>query len=149
VLRQPAAAPSAAPDETIRLWSLEREGSARATLTSEGKVHRIDVTAVGSAIWHVQLSHVFDDLQEGATYTVRFRAKADAPRRMKLWGEIGEPDWHGIGLDEEVSLAEAWQTYRYEFQAKNLTGWTKINFRLGNQMGTVWIADFTVTKVAR
>ena len=68
---------------------------------------------------------------------------------MKLWGEIAEPDWHCIGLDEEVSLTEAWQTYQCEFQAKNFTGSTRINFRLGNQKGTVWIADFTVTKSAK
>jgi hypothetical protein len=101
---------------------------------------------VDSALWHVQLFQVFDDLQDGETYTVRFRANSDAPRRMKLWGEIAEPDLHSIGLDEEVLLTEAWQTYEYVFQAKNLTVWTKINFRLGNQAGTVWIADFGLTK---
>jgi hypothetical protein len=68
---------------------------------------------------------------------------------MKLEGLIAEPDWHGIGLDEELSVSEDWQTYRCKFQAKNLAGWTKINFGLGNQTGTVWIADFTVTKVTK
>jgi hypothetical protein len=48
-----------------------------------------------------------------------------------------------------VSLTEAWQTYQCEFQAKNFTGSTRINFRLGNQKGTVWIANFTVTKSAK
>jgi hypothetical protein len=148
VLHEPAEAPGVPPVETIRSYLLEQLGTARATLTSEGKVHRVDVTAVDSAIWHVTLSRVFDDLQEGETYTVRFRAKADAPRRMKLWGEIAEPDWHCIGLDEEVSLTEDWQVYQYQFHAKDLTAWTKINFRLGDRTGTVWIADFTLTKGA-
>jgi eukaryotic-like serine/threonine-protein kinase len=137
------------PVETIRRFTLQLHGTARATLAAEGSVCRVDVTAVDGTIWHAQPSQVFDDLQEGATYTVRFRAKADTPRRMTLWGEIAEPDWHCIGLDEEVSLSEDWQTYQCEFQAKNLTGSTQINFRLGNQTGTVWIADFTLTKGAK
>jgi WD40 repeat protein/serine/threonine protein kinase len=149
-IREPADAPSVPPPvKTIRLSSLELFDAAQGTLTVEGKVHKVDVTAVDGTIWHAQLCQMFDDLQEGATYTVRFRAKADTPRRMKLWGEIAQPDWHCIGLDEEASLTEDWQTYQYQFQAKNLTGWTKINFRLGNQTGTVWIADFTLTKGAK
>ena len=54
---------------------------------SEGNVQRVDVTAVDGTDWHAQLCQVFDDLQEGETYTIRFRAKADAPRRMKLCGD--------------------------------------------------------------
>jgi WD40 repeat protein/serine/threonine protein kinase len=146
-LHEPADAPSVPPPvETFRLFSLELVEAAQGTLTPEGKAHRVDVTAVDGTPGHAQLSQVFDDLQEGATYTVRFRAKADTPRRMKLWGESAGPDRHGIGLDEEVSLSEDWQTYQCQFQAKNLKDWTKINFRLGNQTGTVWIADFTVNK---
>jgi hypothetical protein len=100
------------PTDTFRLFSLALDGNAKATLAAEGNAARVDVTAVDGTAWHAQLAQRFDDLQEGATYTVRFRAKADIPRRMKLWGEIAEPDWHCIDLDEEVSLTEAWQTYQ-------------------------------------
>jgi WD40 repeat protein/serine/threonine protein kinase len=148
-LRAVTEAPSLPPVETIPLVRLELFGSAQATLASEGNVHQVDVTAVGGADWHAQISRDSDDLQEGATYTIRFRAKADAPRRMKLWGEIAEPDWHCIGLSEEVPLAEDWHAYQYEFQAKDLTGWTKINFRLGDRTGIVWIADITLTRGAK
>jgi Tol biopolymer transport system component len=145
LLREPADAPSLPPIETIRLFSLEQWGTARATLASEGSAWRVEVTAVDDVIWHAQLCQVFDNLEEGATYTLRFRAKADAPRRLRLWGEIAEPDWHCIGLDEEVPLTKDWQAYQYEFQATNLTAWTKINFRVGDRTGTVWIADVTLT----
>jgi WD40 repeat protein len=132
--------------EPARLFALDVWGAAQATFTTEGNVSRINVTAIDDTIGHVLLAREFDDLQEGATYTIRFRAKGDAPRRMRIWGQISEPDWHGIGLDEEVLLTTDWQDYRYEFQAKDVTAWTKINFRVGNQTGTVWIDDFTLTK---
>jgi len=92
---------------------------------------------------------MFDDPQAGATYTVRFRAKADVPRRIWLGGSIDEPDWHGIGLNQAVPLTEAWQDYQYEFQAKDLAAENSIQFSFGDQTGTVWIADFTLTKGAK
>jgi hypothetical protein len=47
-----------------------------------------------------------------------------------------------------VPLNQEWQVYQYQFQASTLTSWTKINFRLGDRTGTVWIADFRLTKGA-
>jgi len=134
------------PIEPARLFALQVFDTARATLTTEGNVCRVEVTAIDKTDWHVQICQVLEDLQEGATYTVRFRAKADAPGQMRLWGEIASPDWHCIGLDEAVPLSKDWNSYQCEFQAKDLMGSTKIDFVLGNQTGTVWIADFTITK---
>ena len=93
-------------------------GTAQATLTPEGDAHRIDITAVDGTDWHVQLYQLFDDLQEGATYTVRFRARADAPSSLVLVAQVVVPDWHPIGLIEDVPLSDGWRAYRYEFQAK-------------------------------
>src|SRR5207253_7799549 len=76
------------PREPARLHMLELFGTARATLAAEGNVCRVDVTAVDGTNWHARATQLFEDLQEGATYTVRFRAKADAPRTMDLYGGI-------------------------------------------------------------
>jgi len=149
VLQQQAESSIAPPDETIHPFSLRLFGTARATWTPEGNVQRVAVSAVDGTRWHAKLAKRFDDLQEGATYTIRFRAKADAPRPMTLCGLIGESDYHGIGLDEEVSLTETWQEYAYAFQAKDLAARNIIEMQLGNQTGTVWIADFTVRKRAK
>jgi hypothetical protein len=109
-------------------------------------VHRVNITAVGDADYQPALKQLFENLEEGATYMVRFRAKADAPRKVRLVGLIGEPDWHGIGLDREVPVNADWQLYECEFQAKDLAAWNAIDFNLGQQTGAVWIADFTLTK---
>ena len=110
-LPEPAEAASPPPRETIHVTSLELFDAARATMTLEENVHRVDVTAVDGTAWHGRLSQAFDDLEEGATYTVRFRARADVPRPMQLYGQIGEPDWHGFGLNEVVPLTADWQTF--------------------------------------
>jgi WD40 repeat protein/serine/threonine protein kinase len=137
-----------APFEVIHLFSLELHGTAQATLTAEGNVCRVDITAVDDTVWHAKVRQIFDDLQEGATYTVRFRAKADAERRINLDGQIDQPDWHLTGLDEIVPLTENWQDYHYTFQAKGLARLNRIQFFLGEHTGTVWITDFSLTKGA-
>jgi WD40 repeat protein/serine/threonine protein kinase len=129
--------------------ALRLYGTARATRVREGTAHRVEVTAVDGTPWHVQLVQGFDDLQEGATYTVRFRARADAPREVNLYAQIAEPDWHGIGLNKAVPLTKDWGEYRYEFQAKGLAAQNLLVFNVGERTGTVWIADFTLTKRAK
>jgi WD40 repeat protein len=146
----PTPVPSGLPPvEAARLFALELFDTARATLTTEGNVCRVDVTAVDRNHWHARVIQGFADLQEGATYTVRFRARADAPRPMQLYGQIDEPEWHGIGLDKVALLTEEWQTYQFEFRAKDLAAENNIHFVVGERTGTVWIADFTLTREAK
>jgi WD40 repeat protein len=147
--REPADAPSLPPIDTIRLFTLQVLGSTQATLTSEGDIRQIDVTSVDGTDWHVQLIQSFDDLQEGRSYMVRFRAKADPPRSPRLAAHISEPDWHSIGLGENVPLSKDWRAYQYEFRAKELTAGNMVLFNLGERTGTVWIADFTVSKAEK
>src|SRR5262249_36972725 len=93
------------------------------------------------------LWQTFDDLQEGATYTVRFRARADAPRRVNLSAQAAEPYRHdNIGLNEAVPLTKNWQPYEYEFRAKDLAAQNAIVFNVGEQTGTVRTADSRVPK---
>jgi hypothetical protein len=105
--------------------------------------------AVEGPAWKARVLQMFDDLQEGETYIVRFRAKADAPRRVPLQAQIDDPDWHLSGLNVVVPLTKEWQPYQYEFRGKDLAGPTRIQFLLGDRTGTVWIEEFTVTKGAK
>ena len=149
LLREPAEAPTVPPVETIWTFSLQLTGAAKALMTTEGRVHRVDVTAIDGTDWHAQLRRVFDDLREGATYKVRFRARSDAPRNLRLAANIGEPDWHFIGLNEQVPLSADWRSHEFEFKAKDLAAENLIIFNLGERTGTVWIADFSLTKSAK
>jgi len=155
----PAPAPPAEPVEiesepllldSTCLFELRVFGTAQATMAIDGTVCRVDVGAVDGTNWHAQIVQPFDDAQEGARYTVQFRARADAPRRMPLsCGFVDRADWHGVGLSQQVSLTGEWQDYQYEFQAKNLGTDNEFHLDLGDQTGTVWIGGFTITKEAK
>jgi hypothetical protein len=47
-----------------------------------------------------------------------------------------------------VPLTKDWRDYQYEFRAKGITARNTMQLILGQQTGTVWVADFTVTKRA-
>jgi WD40 repeat protein len=147
----PAARPKPAPDpgvDAARLFSLNRYGTTRATLATEGNVCRVDVTAVDGTDSPAKLTRLFDNLQlqEGASYTIRFWAKADAPRPIVLRTQASPPDERDIGLrDQPVNLTEKWQKYQYEFRAKDLAAWNEVHFIVGQRTGTVWVKDFTLT----
>jgi len=145
---EPAKAAYAAPPaETVRLSSLELFDAAQAKLTADGaNGYRIDVTAVDALNWHVRLSQMLVDLEQGSTYQIRFRAKADSARTILLYAQVEEPNYHGIGLNQGVSLATDWRTFECKFQAKDLGALNLLRFILGAQTGTVWIADVNVTK---
>ncbi|MBS0265546.1 MAG: carbohydrate binding domain-containing protein [Planctomycetes bacterium] len=87
-----------------------------------------------------------NDLREGATYRVRFRVKADVARDTQHDAQIGEPDWHGIGLDVTVPLTTEWQEYNAQFQAQGVAEGNLVNLHLGDRTGTVWITDSTPTE---
>jgi hypothetical protein len=134
------------PAETIPVLVYELWGGAEGTMSVEGNVHRVDVTAVDNVDWHARLSQVMDDLQEAATYSVRFRARANVPRPITVFAGVDVADWHDIGLIQGVWLTEQWQTFQIEFQAKNLAATNVLQLNLGARPGTVWIADVSVTR---
>jgi eukaryotic-like serine/threonine-protein kinase len=137
------------PVETIRPFRLQVVGTAAASMAIEGSVDRVDITAVDGTDWHAQIHKGSGDLQEGARYKVRFRARSAPPRSPVFVAHIGEEDWHQIGLSEHVPLSDAWRTYELTFQAKNIARSNLFAFFFGDQTGTVWIADFAVSKAEK
>lgn len=125
---------------------LEVHGTAQAELVVEKSSVRVTVTSVDGTDWHVQLIQLFDDLAEGAWYTARFRARADQPPPVVLIGQIHGPNWTGIGLRETVPLTEEWNSFEYVFQAKDVATINRMTFLLGQQAGSVSIADLTLTR---
>ena len=84
-------------------------------------------------------------LQNGTTYTVSFRAKADKPREMPVAAGLDQADWHNIGLAVTAELGTDWQTYRYTFDAHDVASQHgRVAFTLGGQTGTVWISGLQV-----
>ncbi len=122
-------------------WSMEHQGTSEAAMTPEaGGAQRVTVTKTDGTGWHIQVHQTGLDLKSGDTYTVTFRAKADAPRPLPMGASMDEADWHNVGLDTTAALTTEWQTFHFVFAAHDaLPNHSRLAFTLGGQTGIVWI----------
>ena len=85
------------------------------------------------------------DLHDGETYTVTFRAKADAVRVLPVAASLDQDDWHNIGFDENAALTTDWKPFTYAFTAHDtVPSHARLAFTLGGSTGTVWIDDLQI-----
>ena len=154
---KPANAPvSAAPGTNLlkplsdtMAWRLQQSGGGAATQAIEADALKVTVTAVGTTRGSVQVLHLLSSLNNGENYTVRFRARADAPRPIRVLARTNIPmNFRPIGLQETVNLTTDWQTFEYKFTVKgaDVMGNRALVFQFGMKTGTVWIGDVSLVK---
>ncbi len=146
----PAASNLVAPLTSAAKWHIQTLGKAKATMKTQAGVDLITTTAVDGTDFHAQLQYLNSTLVEGKTYTLRFRAKANASRVMPVYAIVNGGDYHGIGLRQFAALTLAWHTFEYTFLAKDLGGAKLIcpEFSVGNAVGTVFLADVSLKPAA-
>lgn len=133
-------------------WSLEHQGKSDATLKTGVAKHleevspvEINVTAIDGPAWYVQAHLTGLTLQDGKTYTLQFRAKADAKRSVGVSASLDQDDWHNIGLNETVDLTTDWQQFSYVFDCSDpVPQHCRIAWTLGGATGTVSISDISL-----
>jgi hypothetical protein len=133
-------------------WSDEHQGTSQAAMTVSDTDQREHAATAHEAVnqidgtdWHVQIHQTGLDFHAGDTYTVSFRAKADKPRAVAVAAALDEADWHNIGLAATANVGADWQTFRFTFEAHDtVPSHGRIAFTLGDQTGTVDIADLQV-----
>lgn len=133
-------------------WTVESQGDSKASMTqgmgaddTPAPYATVSIPQIDGTSWHVQVHQVGLDLKSDATYTVTFKAKADAPREMPVGATLDEADWHNVGLDATAAVTTDWKAFRYVFTAHDaVPGHVRIAFTLGNQTGTVSISDLKI-----
>ncbi len=84
-------------------------------------------------------------LEEGALYTVAFRARADRERTIGLKVHLDRPDWEDHGLKARARLSPAWRDFSYSFRARGVVpSHSRLAFLVGGEPATVEIEDVTL-----
>ena len=126
-------------------WSIEHQGTSLAAFVPDGAGIKTTISQVDGTDWHVQVHQTGIDLKDGETYTVTFRAKADAARTVAVAAGLDQADWHNIGLGPNAALATDWKPFTYVFTAHDtVPSHNRLAFTLGNQAGAVWISDLQI-----
>jgi hypothetical protein len=126
-------------------WRLEQHDGAQATVTTTNDIAELHIQQAGSADWHVQWNLPGLMVLSNQTYTLTFRAKADAPRTMAASvGEAHEP-WGELGLHGLAALTNEWRSFRFVFAAHRQDVNARVNLTgFGLKTGRVWISDVSL-----
>lgn len=100
----------------------------------------------GGANWQIELFTVFD-LQNGKTYDISFRAKAEADRSAQVTFQRGSDPYNNY-WQETVNLSTSMQTFGPFRWTSNIgDAATRLNFRLGGSDADLWLDDIVVREV--
>ncbi|MGI4787806.1 MAG: SGNH/GDSL hydrolase family protein [Janthinobacterium lividum] len=108
---------------------------------------RVEISAKSDNPNDVQVFSRPFSLSNGQKYTLTYAAKSDAARAAAVDVRFNSGDYHSIGYSNAaVPLGPHWQRYAETFTAANASGDNNVvAFSLGNQTGSVWIANLKVT----
>ncbi len=103
--------------ENAKGWVIERHRGARTAYSSSDGVLTLRVENPADGGWAVQLNQPGLSLCKGALYTVRFRAAADAPRRVTATVMQAHEPWLPLGWQTRLELDRDWKGFEYTFVA--------------------------------
>lgn len=108
---------------------------------------RVNISAKSEHPNDVQVFSKPFSLTSGQKYILTYAAKSDAARAAAVDVRFNTGDYHSVGYsDPAVPLGPEWRMYAETFTADNAAGGNNVvAFALGNQTGSVWIANLKVT----
>lgn len=125
---------------------ISAQDGASATITFDGEVAiNIGEIAAAAEAWHVQLQHIVG-MTAGETYTICYKAKADATRTMVVDIDTGDPDYASVNDQgaQTVALDTSYQNFTQTLQANVTDTSSRLLFNVGNSTTNVQIDDIGV-----
>ncbi|MFD2612070.1 endo-1,4-beta-xylanase [Paenibacillus gansuensis] len=111
---------------------------------SGSNAYEIAITNGGDAEWKVQTSYAVPS-EAGASYTIRFQAKASAPRSIKAGiQQSAEP--YTRYMEKVFDLTQQTQNFEYTYRLPVNDPTSNLVFYLGGSNESVWIDQVSVKK---
>jgi hypothetical protein len=134
-------------ENDLEAWTLELTDKGYGEMKVEDDAIVFTTKDTTGTDWHVQAYQTGLPLEDGKDYVVKFKMKSPEKVTLLLVGQVHEPDWHEIGLHEEVRPTEEFEDYEYEFTADNTAEKNnRIGFVLGIDKGAVHVKEMTLTE---
>lgn len=110
----------------------------------ETPVMHIQVTQPSGQGWHVQTNQGGLKFTGGKTYTVRFRAKADAERRININLSQNHEPWKVLASGE-ATLTKEWKTYQFSMPVPDSDENARVSLsNLGSAASQFWFSNVSV-----
>jgi len=109
---------------------------------------RIVIEELNSDIdWGIQASFESMAVQSGQQYSIRFRARADKPRKLGFGLSMAQAPWENLGFYRHTDLNREWTDYYFTFTAKTTYSNASICFNSGSDDSSVEIDSLSVTEL--
>lgn len=112
-------------------WALELHGGCTARVSLAVSGLRVDIPVTDGTNWHVQVAQGGFRLKAGQYYTLRYRARADAPRSIWVGVLQSHDPWGLLGVAQTDAVGTGWVEQVIGFTATSDETNSRVCFGLG------------------
>lgn len=135
-------------DSSAVAWDLQVHGDAQATGEAKGGKYQMDISAVGTENYQVQLIQHDLHLEKGQWYEISFDASAGAARTLEVNVEQHNDPWASYLKEKQnFKLGTTSKTFTFKFQMTAATDTnSRLSFNAGAATGTLTLDNVKIVK---
>ena len=135
-------------DSTSVAWDLQVHGDAQATGEAKGGKYQLDISAIGTENYQVQLIQHDLRLEKGQWYEISFDASAGAARTLEVNVEQHNDPWASYLKEKQnFELGTTSKTFTFKFQMTAATDTnSRLSFNAGAATGTLTLDNVKIAK---
>ena len=136
-------------DSTDVAWTLQTHGSAAATGDVKNGKYELDISAIGTENYQVQVIQHDLHLEKGQWYEVSFEASAGDSRTLEVNVEQHTDPWTSYLTEKQnFEIGKESKTYSFQFQMTASTDKdSRLSFNAGASTGTLTLDNVTLKKI--
>lgn len=136
-------------DSTANAWTLQNHGDSKSVGSVKDGKYVLDISAVGSQPYTVQLIQHNLHLEQGEWYKVSFEAGADADRVLEVNVEQHEDPWDSyLTAVQNFDVSTSMQPLSFYFQMTAATDTNaRLSFNAATSTGTLMLDNVSIEKV--
>ncbi len=118
-------------------WSMDMHGASTARVSAVSGGIRVDIGRADGTNWHIQVVQGGFPLRAGQFYTLRYRARADAPRSMWVGVLQSHEPWGLLGVARTEGVGSEWAEQAIGFTAASDETNSRVCFGIGGSPESV------------
>ena len=135
-------------DSSAVAWDLQLHGDAAATGAAKDGKYKLDISAVGTENYQVQLIQHDLHLEKNQWYEISFEASAGAARKLEVNVEQHTDPWASyLAEKQNFDIGTDAKTYSFKFQMTAATDTnSRLSFNAGAATGTLTLDNVKISK---
>ena len=136
-------------DSSAVAWDLQLHGDASAVGEAKGGKYQLDISAIGTQNYQVQLIQHDLHLEKGQWYEISFDASAGAARTLEVNVEQHTDPWESyLSEKQNFEIGTSAKTFSFKFQMTAATDTnSRLSFNAGAATGTLTLDNVVLKKV--